>query len=223
MIIIATTGATEACRGEPQIAGCARIKSVCRAHDVGVHVGGVSGPGRSFRTRIEPVRKSGKDVERESLPPGNDREQAPAFCQALRARIPGVLKGQIPAATEGNAIAYVRVARSSEEVRLEGRHGAIPLTETGNVVDIVRVGIAQSEVRPAKKASVADLLGQTRLQAVVARLGEVSELRERRKAASAAAALSLVLTGAISRRQVEDAIGGPQPEGVNVDQRREPV
>src|SRR5271169_1758467 len=109
--------------------------------------------------------------------PGEDWEKTPTLGQALRTGGPHLIKGQIPAATDGDAMANILITRGAEPTRIVTGHGAVPLPESGSVIDAVGKGIGNCEVRPADPRS-GHLLGKTNLQAIVAGVGDIPEFRE---------------------------------------------
>src|ERR1700681_992088 len=88
--------------------------------------------------------------------PRNDGIETPTLCKALGPRGPRPVKGQVPAAAEGDAVTQVEIRRSAKQAGIVSRNlaGAGSGAEAGRVVNGVRVGITEYEVSSADAASV---------------------------------------------------------------------
>src|SRR6202034_3583611 len=108
-------------------------------------------------------RKIGRDVERESRSPGENREKSPSLGEALWARLPHAVERKLPRAAESDAVADVRVARCAIKLGIVRRHLVAALPEAGGVIDTVPVGVGKREI-DVPCGRVADLFGQAHVQ-----------------------------------------------------------
>src|SRR6266849_5937657 len=99
-----------------------------RVHEIRAHKIAVTRPGRP-RPRST-ARESGENVQWKTRPIGEDREEAPAFGQALRSRLPQIGKGKIPSAAKDKALADVEVRARAELVVVVKRYATPAFPES---------------------------------------------------------------------------------------------
>ena len=131
------TLAGEAIRIKPEIAGSSGIKRVEWSNDIGMNIVWIARTGWTFSTRIEAIAQPRENVEGESGPPRDDREETPPLRQALRTRVPQAVKWQIPSSAECDPVADVLITGGPEQTGIVGWDAAVPLSKPGDIVDAV--------------------------------------------------------------------------------------
>ena len=94
--------------------GDARVQLVQRSDYVGVSVEGIPCAGGTFGIVGVFLAQVGEDVIGQASSPSDDWEQAPTLGKTLGRRAGEAVKGQVPSAAEGDAIANVLIAGGAE-------------------------------------------------------------------------------------------------------------